>query len=87
MAIQDHDWVSIIIAEIFAWTIVYWWGGGRFGLLKDAVSGTALLNYPGATPHGSPGTTSSAQGGPGGVVTGGNEQATTPGAVVSPLSP
>lgn len=41
MAIQDHDWFSIIIGEIFAWTCLYWWGGGRFHLLVQAIDGKA----------------------------------------------
>ena len=41
MAIQDHDWFSVIIAEILGWTILYWWSGGRLALFVKAIDGTA----------------------------------------------
>lgn len=47
MAIQDHDWFSIIMAEIVAWTIIYWQRGKRWSLLVKAIDGTITLGNPG----------------------------------------
>lgn len=43
MAIQDHDWLSVILTEIAAWALLYWWGGGRLKLLAEATSGKAVF--------------------------------------------
>lgn len=45
MAVQDHDWFTIIIAELLLWTALYWQSGHRWKLLFEAVDGKAT--FPG----------------------------------------